>query len=61
MEENMHYLRLRQYFDNDYIQFMKEFVNLGEEFEQIASTDPEDSDTYEFTQLKEIMKDLELY
>lgn len=57
----MHYLRLRQYFDNDYIQFMKEFVNLGEEFEQIASTDPEDSDTYEFTQLKEIMKDLELY
>lgn len=40
MEENMHYLRLRQYFDNDYIQFMKEFVNLGEEFEQIASTDP---------------------
>lgn len=32
MEENMNYLRLRQYFDNDYIQFMKEFVNLVDEF-----------------------------
>ena len=34
---------------------MKEFVNQGEEFEQIAVTDENDSDSWEFTQLRQIM------